>query len=199
VVWGVDNHVRDYAGRDYDALFMAHSWGQRMTEPNAHWLPCAYDPKWFYNMHQGERDIDVAVIGYPYAERQEIVMKMLAAGLKVRYGVGAVYDEYNAIYNRAKIALVKSINGDLAQRFFENMAQGCCVLTDYTPDAIRLGFFPYNDFWLYQTPEDAVAAAQWLIESGKWLDIAVSGEARVKPHTWDARAHQLLQVMEMSQ
>jgi hypothetical protein len=198
VLWGVDNHARDYAGRDYAAMFLAHSWGARMTEHNAHWLPCAYDPFHFYDAGLDRRN-DVACIGVPYEPRQEIVMKMRAAGLNVYAGLGALYEEYNAIYNTAKIALVKSFNGDLAQRFFENMAQGCCVLSDYTPDAIRLGFEPYKDFWVYNGADEATAAAKWLIESGEWQRIARNGWNKVQGHTWDARAEQLLRVMGVSQ
>jgi hypothetical protein len=194
VLWGVDNHVRDYAGRDYDAMFLAHSWGARMNEPNAHWLPCAYDPTHFFDAGL-ERRNDVAIIGVPYEARQEIVLHMQAAGLNVYHGLGAVYDEYNAIYNTAKIALVKSACGDLAQRFFENMAQGCCVLTDFTPDAIKLGFKPYEDFWLYNGPDEATAAAKWLIDSGEWQRIARNGYNKVQGHTWDNRAAQLLKVL----
>ena len=64
VLWGVDNHVRDYAGRDYDQMFLAHSWGARMNEPSAHWLPAGYDPEMHTNLNI-ERDIDVALIGWP--------------------------------------------------------------------------------------------------------------------------------------
>jgi spore maturation protein CgeB len=199
VVWGVDNHCRDYWPESkYDALFMAHSWGARMSEPNAHWLPCAYDPAWFHDDDQ-ERVNDVVMVGVMYDNRREIVQAMERSGLHVIAGTGAVYEEYNALYNTAKIALVKSACGDLPIRFFENMAQGCCVLSDYLPDAIKLGFNPGEDFYLYNGPEEAATAARWLIDSGEWVRIAANGKKKVKSHTWDARALQLLRTMEMSQ
>lgn len=197
VLWGVDNHVRDYKLREWSMMFLAHSWGQRMTEPNAFWLPCAYDPELHFDKGV-DRDIDVAIVGVPYPERVEITQKMSAAGLKVAACMGLLFEEYNDLYNRAKIALVKSIAGDLPQRTFENMAQGCCVLTDYTPDLMKLKFEPFNDVWIYNGVEDAVDAAQWLISSGDWRKIAQSGAAQVKPHTWDARAQQLINVWEAS-
>lgn len=197
VLWGVDNHVRDYTGRDYALMFLAHSWGARMTEPNAFWLPCAYDPELHFDKG-GERDIDVAIVGIPYPERLEIVQKMAEAGLKVSAHVGLLFDEYNDLYNRAKIALVKSLAGDLPMRTFENMAQGCCVLTDFTPDLMKLRIEPYSDVWVYNGVEDAVDAAQWLINSGEWRNVAEKGIEKVKPHTWDSRAQQLISVWEAS-
>jgi hypothetical protein len=198
VVWGVDNHVRDYSQFKCDALFLAHSWGARMDEPNAHWLPCAYDPVWFHDDGQ-ERVNDVAMVGVMYPERQAICREMEQAGIKIIAGMGALYAEYNALYNTAKIALVKSACGDLPQRFFENMAQGCCVLSDYLPDAIKLGFEPGKDFWLYNGANEAAYAAKWLIESGEWKRIAMNGREKVKEHTWDNRAKELLRTMEVSQ
>jgi spore maturation protein CgeB len=199
IVWGVDNHVRDYWPESkFDALFLAHSWGARMNEPNAHWLPCAYDPVWFHDDAQ-PRVTDVCMVGVMYPERKEIIEAMMRIGLSVCAGTGAIYEEYNALYNTAKIALIKSACGDLAQRFFENMAQGCCVLTDYTPDMTKLGFRAYEDYWLYNGPDEAAQAAKWLVESGEWQRIAANGKEKVQDHTWDNRAKQLLRVMEMSQ
>lgn len=198
VLWGVDNHVRDYQLRDWSMMFLAHSWGKRMDEPNAHWLPCAYDPMLHYNKHE-ERDIDVAIVGVPYPERVEIVQKMSEAGLKVAACTGLLFEEYNDLYNRAKIALVKSVCGDLPQRTFENMAQGCCVLSDWTPDLFKVNFEPFKDVWIYNGADDAVNAAQYLIESGDWRDIAANAKDKLHGHTWGARAQQLINTWETSQ
>ena len=193
VLWGMDNHVRDYAGADYDAMFFAHSWGARMTEPNAYWLPPGYDPEAHTDLG-GERDIDVLMIGSPYRERVEILNAMAASGLKVAGGLGPLFDEYNALYNRARIALVQSGHGDLTTRFFENMAQGCCVLADTAPDIDRLGFIAGTDFWPYASAQEAVEAAHALLEDDRWRALAAAGKEKVAPHTWDARTERLLQV-----
>ena len=117
---------------------------------------------------------------------------MEAAGLKTFAATGLLWEDYNAVYNRAKIALVKSVHGDVAQRVFENMAQGCCVLADRAPDAERLGFWPGVEYAAYADSADAVTGARCLIESGQWKDIAERGAQAVKPHTWMARAQTLL-------
>ena len=199
ILWGMDNHVRDYAGGDYDVMFFAHSWGARMTEPNAHWLPPGYDPQAHIDLG-GERDIDVLMIGYPYRERVEILAAMDASGLKNTVGMlGPLFDEYNALYNRAKIALVKSVCGDLTTRFFENLAQGCCVLADTAPDIDRLGFIAGTDFWPYASAQEAVEAAQALLEDDHWRALAAAGKEKVAPHTWDARALELLRRVQQLQ
>src|SRR3989304_7352722 len=90
IVWGVDNHVRDYFPESkYDALFMAHSLGARMSEPNAHWLPCAYDPAWFHDDGL-ERTRDVAMLGVLYQERADILKKIYETGLDAWHGTGFV-------------------------------------------------------------------------------------------------------------
>lgn len=193
-LWGVDNHVRDYSFYKWDQMFLAHSWGARMTDQNAHWLPPCYDPVAHTDQH-GKRYMDAVMIGAAYPPRQEIVDKIKALGLYIVAGTGALWDEYNALYNGAKIAIVRSSGGDLAQRVFENMAQGCCVLCDYLPDLMRLGFAPYQDFWLYSSTDEAAHAARWLIESGDWARIAQNGQIKAQPHTWDNRAKQLLEIM----
>jgi len=198
VLWGMDNHVRDYAGADYDAIFLAHSWGARASEPNAYWLPPGYDPECHTDLG-GERDIDVLMIGYPYRERVEILKAMAASGLKVAGGLGPLFDEYNALYNRAKIALVKSIGGDLTTRFFENLAQGCCVLADTAPDIDCLGFIAGTDYWPYVSPQEAVEAAHALLENDRWRALAAAGKEKARPHTWDARALELLRRVQKLQ
>lgn len=198
VLWGVDNHAREYSFHKWDQMFLAHSWAARMADTNAHWLPPCYD-QWAHTDQHGKRHIDAAMIGAMYPERQTIAEKIGALGLYLITGSGALWEDFNLIYNCSKLAICKSSGGDLSQRVFENMAQGCCVLADYMPDLIRLGFVPYEDFWLFSGADEAASAARWLLESGEWARIAANGQRKAQPHTWDNRAKQLLQVMEMSQ
>ena len=196
ILWGMDNHVRDYWPREmkFKEMFFAHSWGHRINEPNAHWFPPCYDPQAHIDLDFPIRDIDVCMIGYPYQERVEIMNAMKEAGLNTFSSIGALWDEYNLIYNRAKIALVKSSHGDLTQRFFENMAQGCCVLADEVQDARKLGFIPGIHYMQYKSVAGAVDKAQYLLQSGKWIEIAKCGQTFAAPHTWDARAQVILKV-----
>lgn len=197
VLWGQDNHVRDYQLRRWDAMFLAHSWGARIGEPNAFWLPPCYDGSICRDLELPVRDLDVVLVGYPYDSRVEILEGLRAAGLNVLGSIGALMDVYNALYNRGKIALVKSSCGDLGNRFFENMAQGCCVLADRVGDAEKLGFVAGVDYWPYDTPAEAVREAQMLLETGRWRDVAAAGKRKVLAggHRWDDRALRMLETL----
>ena len=192
VVWGVDNHVRDYRLREWDAMFLAHSSGARMGEPNVHWLPCAFDPEAHSDLGL-VRDIDVVMIsGAPNPERVTIMQAMERAGVKAFAATGLLWEDYNTVYNRAKIALVKSINGDVAQRVFENMSQGCCVLMDVCPDLPKLGFYEWVHYVPFDSVDEAVRVAKSLLRSNEWRRIAAKGAVQVLSHTWDNRARHLL-------
>jgi glycosyltransferase involved in cell wall biosynthesis len=195
VLWGVDNHVRDYQlGALWDALFLAHSWGARMGEPNAHWLPAAYDPAAHYVEAGTERDLDVGIAAVAYPERVELVQRLADSGLSVAAVTGAIWDDYRRFYNRVKVALVKSIAGDLTQRFLEAMAMGCCVLADRTLDADKLGFLPGVDYWPYETPDEAAREAEYLLGGDRWATIADNGRRKVQSgHSWDHRALEMLE------
>jgi hypothetical protein len=196
VLFGADNHVRNYRalqaeGAEWDAMFMAHSWGARIGEPGVFWCPPGYDPEAHTDLGL-ERDMDVALLGYPYPARMELRQAFTAAGLRGLFAIGPVWDRYNAAYNQAKIAVVKSVTGDLPQRFLENMAQGCCVLADRIEDAGKLGFVAGVDYWPYTTPAEAVREAFYLRDTGQWREIAANGKKKVVFHTWDVRAEQIL-------
>lgn len=196
VCWGQDNHVRDYhlPGVEFDALFLAHSWGERMGEPGTHWLPPCYDPTVCTDLG-GVRDLDVVMVGYPYQERVDMLQALQAAGLSVYAALGAVYDDYNAMYNRAKLALVKSVLGDVPNRVFENMAQGCCVVADRCRDFEKLGIVAGVDYWPYDDAEGLAREARWLLASGEWRHVARRGQRKGQAHTWDNRARQLLETV----
>jgi hypothetical protein len=204
LVWGLDNHVRDYRQAGIDRYFLAHrnvsvmEWGEDCT-----WLPCGYDPVWFkpspINWH--ERPYDIAMIGVMYPERVAIIEAMQKAGLNVYATTGLLYEEYRNVYWQSKIALCSSAAGDLAQRIFECGAMGCTVLTDrlydldnpYTNERLGLkGWASYNGV------EQAVAQAVELTRDNP--DLGAFGAFQMmqtcQPHTWDARAQLVLNYLE---
>ncbi|HEY4724216.1 MAG TPA: glycosyltransferase [Anaerolineae bacterium] len=193
ILWGQDNHASDYRLREWDAMFLCHTWGARMNEPNAYWLPPCYDPSMCYDAGL-TRDIDVTLIGYPYQERIELAEAFQAGGLKTHFGMGAVYDEYREIYNRTKIALNWS-HGDITNRIFEAAAMGCCVLTNPCHDLDKMGLCPGVELWTYIDTPGAIRSAQQLIETGNWQKVAQAGRQAGAPHTWDNRAAFVLETM----
>ena len=141
VCWGMDNHVRDYQFHDlkFDSMFFCHSWGARMGEDKVYWAPPCYEPRYCRDLGF-ERDIDIGMVAVPYDGRSELVDGMRGAGVEVMFTWGPIYEEYERMYNRIKIALIRSIHGDVSHRVFEVMAMGCCVLMDKARDMEKIGF-----------------------------------------------------------
>lgn len=193
VCYACDNHVRDYNFFDlqFDAIFACHSWGARMGEAKTFWTPPSYEPRYCRNLGY-KRDISVGMVAVPYDGRTELIDKMRGAGMDVLFIWGPVYEEYERLYNRIKIALIKSAHGDISHRVFEVMAMGCCVLMDEARDMPKLGFIEGEHYIQYNDAIDAAAKAKDLLESGRWQAIAKAGQAAAVNETWQNRARFVL-------
>ena len=191
--YAVDNHVRPYKDRDYDMFFGAHSWGEKGNKPETfQWLPCAYDVIHHYNMHV-ERQVDAMLVGVPYPNRIELLQGMMQVTKKVVGAVGFMYEDYNQAYNESKVALVEPANNDLAERVFENMAQGCCVLARHVPDMDKIGLEDGNQLLVFHSIDEAKEKLAWaLSHETERLEIAKCGEEWVKNHSWNERAKVIL-------
>lgn len=196
ILYGVDNHVRDYdLDKDWDHEFLAHSFGYRTGEDNSTWLPCAYDPEFFTpGPPLAERPVDVAMIGVLYPGRVMTIQAMQAAGLTAIAGTGALYEDYAKAYHRSKISVCVSACGDVAQRIYETAAMGNLVLSDPCHDFDKLGFVDGVHYLEYGTVSEAVEKAKWALDRPEEAQvIADAGQAWALPHTWDARCETILQ------
>lgn len=197
VCYAVDNHVREYNQREFDIFFGAHSWGFGMDKPNAVWLPCAYDPRWHYmiggNSAYWARDVDVCMIGSLYQPRMAAINTLLFSGFSMTIGCGQVYDKCNAMYNAAKMALCTSVKGDLACRVFENMAQGCVVLSDPLQDTEKMGLVDGVHYMVYKDEKTLIEAAGKVRDDERLRMQIVDNAAKwVKGQTWEARARKIM-------
>jgi len=184
VVWGMDNHVRNYRRPWIDHYFLAHKHVsvQAYDEQTTH-LPCGYDPTIFKPsaIPWEAREWDVAMIGVMYPRRWALVRALQAEGLKVLAGTGLVYGDMAAVYQNARVSLCASAAGDVAQRIFERAACGCALVTDELPDldADAAGALVYRtDAEAVQLCKQAQAEPERGAGAARWA----------KPHTWDARA-----------
>ena len=168
--------------------------------PNAEWLPCAHDPlHHFVIAEHGARPYDVAIIGAGYPQRAEVIEALRMVGVRVYATTGKIYDEYNAIYNSAKIALVVSSGSDLAMRVFENMAQGCIVVADDAPDIAKAGFVVGRDYLQYRSIPECIEHVRTVLAGYDSRDVqAIRCAAReaVTPHTWEARVKHILKAVK---
>lgn len=207
IVYGVDNHVRDYRFvapewddlyTEWDHLFLAHGHGHRMDDDNVTWLPCGYDPTLHTpGLPYAERSIDVAMLAVPYGPRQSLTYAILEAikPINFRYGL-AIYEGYASTYQNAKISLVRSAAGDVAQRVFETAATGCLVVMDSCHDAGILGLIHDKNCLMYDNNERAIKhIANALREPEGAARVAAAGQAWALEHTWDARAQTIIEHM----
>ena len=202
VVYGVDNHVRDYGQFDVDHLFLAHGHGARIGETNVTWLPCGYDqvafkpgPAW------SKRHYDAAMLAVMYGPRAELLYALRdIPALRMAYGTGAVYDQYAAVYQNSKISLVRSAAGDVAQRVWETAAMGCLVVMDECPDCEALGLVNGQNCLLYHDTEGAVEQVRWALEHPADAErIAKAGQKWARSGTWDARAQVIVDWLRAQQ
>lgn len=200
VVYGVDNHVRTYDHVEADHLFLAHAHGFRMGEENVTWLPCAYDPEWFTPspIAWADRQYDAALAGVMYASRLELIHEVLQTpNIHVAYGTGAIYDQYRDVHHNARVSLVRSAAGDVAQRVWETAAMGCLVLMDDCPDCEALELVDGVNCLIYRSTAEAVDKLRWVMAHPDEAEaIAQAGQAWAEPGTWDARAQVIIDWVE---
>lgn len=208
IVYGVDNHVRDYRRPYFDHYFLAHrnvsvmAWGVdhpfNKPYPDMTHLPCAYDPVYFTpsTIPYAEREYDVCMIGYMYPQRWDVANRLKAAGVKVLAGTGLVYESCAAAYQNSRISLCLSVAGDVAQRVFETAACGCVIVSDKCAD---FDLLKPPGIWLIEN--DPVAEIQAILadpdtaqnmaaQSTMWANNA---------HRWDNRAQVIVEWVERTQ
>ena len=199
VLWMIDNHLTPYGEYEqFDRIFIAHSWGYGKDESHAEWLPCAHDPQHHFVIDENApRPFDVAVVGVMYPQRQQMIEALRAAGLKVFAAQGAIYEQYNRIYNAAKVALVVSSKRDVAMRVFENMAQGCLVVADEAADMERCGFRYGEDYVSYANVSECVSGIKAALANDRARnEIIRNARAAVAPHSWENRVKHILEAVK---
>lgn len=199
VVWGVDDHVRDYRREWFDHYFLAHrnvsvmDWQADMTH-----LPCSYDP----TLHTPspipfeDRAYDVCMIGVMYEHRWQLVQALRDAGFKVLAGTGLVYENYRDAYQNARISLCLSSNGDVAQRVFETARMGCVVMSDNCADYPIL---KPDGIWLLDdlTPETVVQAVRDVLHEPEHAQAMIARSmAWAEPYSWDNAARKVVEWYE---
>ncbi len=192
VLYMADSHVRAYDPQQFDLVFGAHSWGVCSDEANFRWLPLAHNPKECFDMGQA-RTIDVALVGCMYEYRLEAIKFLLRKDVTLLLGWGRVGEERNSLYNQARMALVVTHSGDLSDRLFANMAQGCLVLADRgIRDLDKLGAQEGLHYLAFGEPYEMLEQVQRGRDSDYRKTITTWAKEWVKPHTFAARASEIL-------
>lgn len=193
IVWGVDNHVRDYTRRWIEHYFLAHRGiSLQVWDDDCTHLPCAYDPVRYTpsEIPWSDRAYDVALLGVMYPQRWEAVYRLRAAGLKVIAGTGLVYETYRDAHHNSRIALSLSACGDVGQRVFEAAAMGCVVMSDNCADYRRL---KPEGIWIIEDLDSIADEAQTILNNPNAAQAVIEvSRAWAEPQTWDARAEEVL-------
>jgi hypothetical protein len=196
----------------YMRQYVPHG-GQTGMWPPPEWLPYCYSPEVHYWTPGVEPEYDVCFVGVLYPERQRMLRALQDAGLKVLSAQGVLYEEGTALYAKAKVALNLSSRLDLPMRFWEGLAYRRLVFTNRVPDLALLepwGCHPYThyipfdaeysegDSWVRPNLDDLIAKLR-LYCGPAWEEegraIADAGYVFVQPHTYQARAKQILRAL----
>lgn len=202
IVYGVDNHVRNYRRPHFDQYFLAHRHASVMEwdEDTDTYLPCAYDPIHFTPspIPYSARKYDVALLGVMYPERLELVTALQAAGLSVIWGTGLVYDSYKEAHHNARVSLCHNIAGDLNQRVFECGAMRTAVVINEPCHDLQAADtnqqLALSGFILYRTVQQAVDVCKEIVKDNPALGEKSTNEMYKSCafHTWDTRAQAIL-------
>ncbi len=190
VVYGVDNHVYNFRQDGITHYFLAHRRGPAMPAEgdDVTWLPCAYDPVFFTPspIPWKQRTHDIALIGYIYPQRAQLLEALKQTGVSIIAGAGAVYEDFRDIYHNARISLCLSARGDVGQRVFETAAMRCALLSDPCADFDDLGA---RGIVLFRDIPEAINSIRLLLAKPEKAEQLIEQSYQwAKPHMWDARA-----------
>ena len=178
----------------YDYVFFAHT-NTLIDNKRYFHLPVAYDPYTHYPRRK-EQHNDVTFVGTKHEDRYFLtdVPNILIYGNGWGDTIFPVYDaKKRKVYAQAKIIVNHHVAGDTSpnMRTFECLAMGSFLLSDIVPDYLDRGMVKYNSF------DDLVTKIDYYIgHEDKRELIAAKGAALVKPHTYEARMAEMIEVIE---
>ena len=210
IIVGTDPHV---LGREYDVIRPKADIFYSMQRPYMKtgdlWLPYAYDPIWHSQtaIPIEDRVYDCSLIGLHYPQRTHLIKCLRkpnlhprrgGAGYNCFYDIGQIYDDARDVYHNTVVGLNWSSLLDTTARVFEVMAFGIAPVLNRVPDLMDL-FEDQKDFMGFNTEDEAVSIIHALLNDLPRADhIAKQARIAVEPHTWDARAAQILEMRDFA-
>ena len=162
-----------------------------MKEGDIH-LPYAFDPT-VHRPLDMQKEYDGCLVGLQYENRTQLVRALFEAGYIVEYSIGAVYDEFNVLYNKSRVALNWSSLLDLNARAFEAMGMGIPLLTNRIPALDE--FFEEGEHYLgFGSVPEAVRQFGRFIDDDEYAKSIADNayEEVIDKHTYDIRIQQIL-------
>jgi spore maturation protein CgeB len=167
------------------------------SKPNDIYLPYCADPVWHSPLER-EKEYDVCLIGLQYQNRTDLVNRLRAKGLKVFYETGIVYDEYQEMYAKSKVALSWSSLQDLIARVFEGMLMKVPVVCNRVPD-LDLHFKEDEHYYGFSTVMEAefkIKHALMMYEEAAQV-AEQAHEVVMEHHLYDHRIQQILEDFDL--
>lgn len=164
------------------------------SQPDDLYLPYAADSECHMPLEREKRN-DVCMIGLQYDQRTKVINILKEKGLNVFYDIGHIYEEYQELYNKSKVAFSWSSLEDLPARVFENMLMAVPLVTNRVPD-LSTHFVEDEHYLGFDTTEEAIEKIMWALEHEKEAnEMAWNAHRKVLAlHTWDHRIDTILEI-----
>lgn len=212
-VWWIDSHgnpsLHHRLAEHYDAVFFA-VWSRRdlfAKHPNAHWLPCCTDIRWFHPLYTGIPVIkyDWGFFGSKHGLDRANKLKEYCEKLGYTYDIREVARSFTHKWPHTGQAMAACRNlfnrgqkhDGPNQRVLESMLVGAPLLNNIDPtDGMNL-LFTEGEHYVGYTEENLEERIKWMVEHrGDCAIIAKAAQQRViDRHTMDKRVAAMCEVL----
>lgn len=167
------------------------------------WFPMASSLDFYHPDPTIEKKYDVGFIGHKYGYREELVTKLINAGIRVEARGGGwehgmiPFEENNRFFNQCKIVLGVGTVGHCKDfytqklRDFDAPLSGSAYVTHNNPDLLEL--YDHDEIVLCDTIDDFIVHIKELLhDDAKRITLAQKGFAKAKQrHTYEQRFAEL--------
>jgi hypothetical protein len=214
-VWFIDSHgqpsLHHRLSAHYDAVFFA-VWARRdlfAKHPNANWLPCCTDIRWFHPLYTGIPVIkyDWGFFGSRHGLDRAAELKTICERLGYTYDIREVARSFTHkwIHTGCAMAACRNLfnkgqkHDSPNQRVMESMLVGAPLLTNIDPvDGMNL-LFTEGEHYIGYTDDTLEERVKWMVEHrGECATIAKAAQQRViDRHTMDKRVAAMCEVLNV--
>lgn len=156
------------------------------------WFPNGIDDRHFYNKNM-QKNIDICFVGSKNENRKTFV-ENLEKDIRLQYFFATGSDMIDII-SSSKIHFNKNIACDINYRTFETIGLGTCLLTDYNPYLLDLGFIDMYNCLIYRNYDECVNKYKYAISDDNYKIIASNSQKLVENNTYTARVRDLLKIL----
>jgi hypothetical protein len=196
--WEIDDHmIRGHKPEYYamvDHVYVAQSYFQELYPPKkTSYLPLACDPEKHHRIHGLKQKYDIGFLGNDTYPVRRLALEQLATKYKVLRSNSAPGLPYSTLLSQCKMTFNYSLDHDVNMRFFEAIAIGRLLLTDYLPEQDEFATVGkhYQTFQSWQELDGQVG--YYLSHEEEREKIALAGSLHMmRQHTYEIRLRKIL-------